>query len=178
MSEVVNQQSQEDQRKVKVMPKTPGRPKTNTTTLKSKYFSFLITGNTNQQMFNKYDNGMIEIMVSKLNGVVEETFGSIDNIKEVMFFVGSDEETRGLNFDEIVKQISVDSSIEIGTNKGALHFHVVLAIHTYHNLNFDLNKLSAKVSRLWGSNMYINVQKNVDSSKQFMEYISKQSRDI
>ena len=163
----------------KVMPKAIGRPaKTDSSVLKSRFYSFLITGNTNQQMFQRYDIGTVEMMVAKLNSVIKETFGDINSIKEIMRFVGTDDEIKNLNFDEIVKQISVDSSVEIGAVKGALHFHCVVAIHTYHNINFNLTVLSEKLKTLWGAPLYLNVQKNVDSQRAFQNYVNKQSRDI
>jgi hypothetical protein len=140
-------------------------------TKRSRHYIFMLTVQTNEHILKKYDSESVKLRIEKFNNILRRTF---DNLSVVKTYLRFKEDEDNNNWDELVKTISLESSVELGEKKQLLHAHIQILVHTMENMMVDIPKLNKLLDDEWGSHLYLYVDKKLNTSENFKMYIRKQ----
>lgn len=136
-----------------------------------KYSGFLLTINTNQK-FTGHEINFRETVESFMNAVSD--MYKVDGLKSIIKCKDTTVDINTLwNNNEIIKDISINSTPELGPSSQCLHIHSNIIISHYTKIHLDKDAIQSYMKEKGFSGCHVHFSYYTDSAKQIKDYVHK-----
>lgn len=134
---------------------------------KHRYSSFLVTVNTNVQM-GKKNSHTYPFLAGSFSRAVRSGFGNRETMSNFIRYLAPG------SWEQSIQMVDVYYALEKGSNKNAIHSHVLVKITHNSKIHLDPRSIQAYFRQSLGRNVYVNIR-SVPDDQYVKDYILKGS---